>query len=442
MTSDLQALLAAVVADPSDDVARLVYADCLEEHGDEARAAFIRLQIEAARLHATSRERADLDRRAEELLEANWVAWWAEVCAAIGFPAPVPTPRSPLARFTRFITQRPTGGPFARSGCWVNRVAAVPNAQVFGGFSGVWFRRGFPEDVPLSGPSPFLSNWARAAPLHTLTLHTAYHDWWHDGPHLAGACALALVSGDPTALARVLASPHLDNLNDLILPASGAAPCANDLELLIGSPRARQLKRLAASVWDDRSAERLASAANLARLESLRVSLLPEGGRDPDAASRRRTALVILARSPHLANLKELEILGALDPDGLATAVRQPTWTGLTTLAFDLSYGYNSLAPLAEPDGLPQLTDLTLRNIWLGEGEIDALVRSPLLKRLRHFTLVGAPRFSPSLARLAEALDVTRVETFFLSLRSEAPGPDVPSSLSKHYGDKLHLVRH
>ena len=92
MTSDLRALLAAIVADPSDDVARLVYADCLEEHGDEARAAFIRLQIESARLHPTARERADLDRRADELLDANWVKWWAEVCTPIGFPAPATKP--------------------------------------------------------------------------------------------------------------------------------------------------------------------------------------------------------------------------------------------------------------------------------------------------------------------------------------------------------------
>jgi uncharacterized protein (TIGR02996 family) len=38
------ALLAAVIADAEDDAPRLVYADWLDEHGDEARAAFIRNQ--------------------------------------------------------------------------------------------------------------------------------------------------------------------------------------------------------------------------------------------------------------------------------------------------------------------------------------------------------------------------------------------------------------
>lgn len=42
-------LLAAVLANPDDDTVRLVYADWLQEHGDEARAEFIRVQIELAR---------------------------------------------------------------------------------------------------------------------------------------------------------------------------------------------------------------------------------------------------------------------------------------------------------------------------------------------------------------------------------------------------------
>lgn len=45
MVSDEQrALWAAIRAHPNDDTPRLVYADWLEEHGDEARAAFIRAQ--------------------------------------------------------------------------------------------------------------------------------------------------------------------------------------------------------------------------------------------------------------------------------------------------------------------------------------------------------------------------------------------------------------
>ena len=74
MPDDLRALLAAIVADPADDTARLVYADCLQEHGNTPRADFIRFQIEAERLHPDSNTRARLeqfyqDNQALELTE-------------------------------------------------------------------------------------------------------------------------------------------------------------------------------------------------------------------------------------------------------------------------------------------------------------------------------------------------------------------------------------
>src|SRR5207248_2676212 len=47
------ALLRAICAEPDDDTPRLVAADWLEEHGDADRAAFIRIQVELARLEAS-----------------------------------------------------------------------------------------------------------------------------------------------------------------------------------------------------------------------------------------------------------------------------------------------------------------------------------------------------------------------------------------------------
>jgi uncharacterized protein (TIGR02996 family) len=51
--SDQNALLWAILEDPADDLRRLVFADWLEEHGDEsgrARAEFIRVQIERSHI--------------------------------------------------------------------------------------------------------------------------------------------------------------------------------------------------------------------------------------------------------------------------------------------------------------------------------------------------------------------------------------------------------
>jgi uncharacterized protein (TIGR02996 family) len=59
------ALLADIIADPGDDGLRLIYADWLEESGDEARAEFIRVQIKIVRGGFCKFSRADtcFDRR-------------------------------------------------------------------------------------------------------------------------------------------------------------------------------------------------------------------------------------------------------------------------------------------------------------------------------------------------------------------------------------------
>ncbi len=61
-------LLAAILANPDDDNVRLVYADWLQENGDEARAEYIRLRI----LRDGDR---DADIRAVDLWYANVRQW-------------------------------------------------------------------------------------------------------------------------------------------------------------------------------------------------------------------------------------------------------------------------------------------------------------------------------------------------------------------------------
>ena len=50
-----QALLRAILLNPADDVARLVYADWLQENGDEEYAEFIRVSVEIATLCQANR---------------------------------------------------------------------------------------------------------------------------------------------------------------------------------------------------------------------------------------------------------------------------------------------------------------------------------------------------------------------------------------------------
>src|SRR5262245_65015434 len=84
---DWPAFVAAIVADPDDDTARLVAADFLEENGDPDRAAFIRIQVQLARLEATgqgkSLEADDLRKKERAYLGPLSVyrsLWAAEAC--------------------------------------------------------------------------------------------------------------------------------------------------------------------------------------------------------------------------------------------------------------------------------------------------------------------------------------------------------------------------
>src|SRR2546422_418190 len=72
-----QSFIAAICAAPEDDALRLVYADWLEEHGQQARAEFIRVQVRLANLAEGAPERPALTAREHKLLtqhEAEWTA--------------------------------------------------------------------------------------------------------------------------------------------------------------------------------------------------------------------------------------------------------------------------------------------------------------------------------------------------------------------------------
>jgi uncharacterized protein (TIGR02996 family) len=78
--------LRAICSEPEDDTPRLVYADYLEEHGDDfgrARAEFIRLQIDLARQKEDSPQRRERAFRARHLLDqyrARWLAPFQRFC--------------------------------------------------------------------------------------------------------------------------------------------------------------------------------------------------------------------------------------------------------------------------------------------------------------------------------------------------------------------------
>jgi uncharacterized protein (TIGR02996 family) len=72
------ALYRAILANPDDDLPRLVYADYLDEHGDPARAEFIRLQCHIAATNPWDEGHADALVRSEVLYQRHKEAWRIE----------------------------------------------------------------------------------------------------------------------------------------------------------------------------------------------------------------------------------------------------------------------------------------------------------------------------------------------------------------------------
>src|SRR5215471_16043755 len=258
MSSDLRALLAAVVADPADDAARLAYAGCLQEHGHTPRAEFIRLQIEAERHHPDSVRRRELNDRAEALFVEHGFRWWVEVCNAVGLPAPQsvetdrdavgaePLPPEEVPNFNLYrqacVYWTAPGWNAAGHDDWNGyraRGCTVQANDTFGwyyrppgvgGFENCEFRRGFPDrlkclsgtyhgDITYTPAALKLPRWAAACPLTGLSLESPQADAWRvlDGPHLARLNRLELINPTSGVLAAVRASPHLSALQTLLV---------------------------------------------------------------------------------------------------------------------------------------------------------------------------------------------------------------------------------
>lgn len=210
--SDHDALLAAILADPADDTARLVYADWLTENGQSDRGEFIRVEIELARTPPNTeddeRRRSVLLRRRDQLLKQHKDEWLGQLL--------------PYARETSF-------------------------------------HRGFLQslDVPVN---TFLQNggrWFAHTPLTHLKI--THSQMWDDS------------RGELWWAKPLFSSPLLERLEVFDLEATGLAPADIRLFARIANlPRLRELV-LAGNEIRSEGAAKLAGMQQLANLESLDV---------------------------------------------------------------------------------------------------------------------------------------------------------------------------
>lgn len=300
-------LLDAVIADPDDDDVRLVYADWIEDEGDEARGELIQVQIALARddgaraMDEAARKR--LEAREAELLRVHEGTW----AAPLGVP-------------------------------------------------GWRFRRGFVDDITLP-VSLFLAEGSRvfaAAPIR----HVRFASLATEGLALASSPLLARLSsldlrggrvGD-RGLVELLASPHLGKLAYLRLSMNalhdGAAVAIAGAKSL-GSLRHLDL------AWNQLAGVAAVALARSTHLPALETLILDGNHVMGDAGAE----AFAKARPPRLVELHLGQTgVGDLGAHALSTA----TWPDLRLL--DLAINRVS------PTGRDALRAAFGERVRLGEG--------------------------------------------------------------------------
>ncbi len=337
--SDHDALLAAVIADPGDDLPRLAYADWCDENRDPDRAAFIRAQIQLAR----TPDAKDLARAADALLRKHRDAWAA---------------------------------PLKECGLGPPR-----------------YERGFAHKIGILDEALFADHHARAAALAPLKEIVFEFDFdargdgeSSGGPmeHMLASPAAGLITriemGEPEGLpllADFLDCPRLDGLTSLqavCLTDDGGAEVAR---LIAAATQVRRLRSLTLWAFDlgDEGLTALAGAPHLASLEELDIGD-QEGGNSYGIGP---VGVRAITSSPSLSGLRVLNLCGNRVSDISAAMIANAPLPKLETLHLCgcglTEVGLRALAGSKTLKGLKTLT-LDLMNLTL--PTVEEVIASPV----------------------------------------------------------------
>jgi uncharacterized protein (TIGR02996 family) len=328
------AFLEAVLEDPEEPAHRLVYADWLEEQGgpdQQARAEFIRVQIELAQMGEDDERRPALAARERILLEEHGAAW--------------------AGRLARLVHECD-------------------------------FRRGFVERVRLNGRA-FLRHARtlfRQAPLRQVDLLVGPEEAAElaSCPFLARVAVLDLgyQGSDVGPLARLLDSPHLAGLTALRLRYTQG----QGVRALAGARHLGQLETLDLG----------ASHFGVEGLELLLQAHLPSLTRlHLNASALGNAGVQRLAAAPLLEQLTGLDLtMNNIDSMGVKALVRSPRLRRLSCLHLGFNEaGDSGVAALAGSARLASLTRLYLGRNRVGTAGVQALAASPHLAGLTHLDL-------------------------------------------------------
>ncbi len=399
MASD-EGFLQAVLADPDDDVVRLVYADWLEEHGNPDRAEFIRVQIELARLDEDDLRRPYLEYR-ERTLEYDRFGEWPELASWPGVR---------IQRFVRGFVEE----------------VSLPAAR-FPALAGELFAAAPIRAIRLHGLSGSMTALAACpalARLHGLDLSfgelpEADFGVLLQSPYLRSLQRLNVAGNRmrPHAIETLADSRSLENL--LSLDLGGNQIGDDGAAALTAFPGLLSLESL--RLWyagghysgmiHTRGAMALAQSGMLNRLKllDLNAQQIGDGGLRELASSEELSQLThlelkdngigeigdagieALALSPPLTNLRYLELSG--NAIGVGGGRALAIWRGLARIRFlgleECSLGDSGVRALAESVHAEGLRELKLGRNCLTERGARALLESPYLSPSLKLDLSG-----------------------------------------------------
>jgi uncharacterized protein (TIGR02996 family) len=348
--------LEAILENPDDDTARLVYADWLEEHGDSARAEFIRVQCRMGRLPRWHRE---------------WplLSWRQSVL---------------LARYEHV---------------WRSELPDIDDVQ--------WgaFKRGFVNEVVVidAGVLPAREEAiCRSAPVRSAAVAGCRS--WLDCPPVSFLTELRILADDfENGSFSMFLSPLLSNLKKLDL--SDVSLEGEQFAVLAQAPPLGKLETLILDgcYMGDGNLRPLAESAWFRNLRTL--SMKGNAGGYQEDARIRPNDVALLADSP---NLTRLESLNLADNEIDGASLRRLLGSKYLANLRELNVTHNNLTAkevkwLDEVDTKMRLHSLALANNPIGDAGAAALALAPYCKQLVDLDLAACEITAKGVRELAEA---------------------------------------
>lgn len=363
-----RSFLQAILETPDDDAPRLVFADWLDEHGEEARAEFIRVQCELARREDEDLRRTQGERRQRALLAKHGDRWREELPA------------------------------------WARK--------------GSVFRRGFVEEVTAKAPQFVKGARALFAQAPVRRLRLIY-------PLRPGLPPIV-----DEALAACSWLERLSALDLSGYPQSGPLGDAG-VRALVASPHLQNLQTLDLS-GNKLTAEGFRAIANSPHLSNLLTLRLSGNPFNPAYGHGADEGVCAVAASPYLANLRGLHLEGnGITDKGFRAVVDSRYLQNLETLVVSgNSLSARSSRALAQSSRLPHLAVFCAAGAALGDGAVlEALISAPGRKALCELDISEWPLeeqrlrkvFASSAARRLQRLTLDRLGLQEIGLQFLAP---------------------